>query len=406
MVKLMRHIVGGRPVGLWMALFCMLVCIVLGGGGQALSFVNWDAAMRLGFQENDPNDPDITERILAHVEWGVSAGDTLISLPLFLVGLAGLIFRRSWGMVAAMMAAASWVYMFAVYGMQRYSLAHRDHLVEWEDYTGIIAAFALLALVPCLLIIWGLGANADRFAISRPHSHILRRKEDVLEPFFFEDFLICTWQVLRTIPQVWIGRRLNWNVSREEVNRKLAGDEFAEGSTAANRAITIDRPPQDVWPWIARFGRGAGFYTWDFLDNRGHRHPDYVIDGPEPAIGDWSEGIGKICYIETGRELVWYAEPEFLGIKPPLVVNFRMDPVADGATRVHFRFSFVFPKTIRGRIALRIGLLMDHVMSTEMLRRLKVLIETYEERCQNGETNRHRAPHQKSPWRPAASEHE
>jgi hypothetical protein len=26
---------------------------------------------------------------------------------------------------------------------------------------------------------------------------------------------------------------------------------------AAHRAITIDRPPEKVWPWIAQFGRGA-----------------------------------------------------------------------------------------------------------------------------------------------------
>jgi hypothetical protein len=26
---------------------------------------------------------------------------------------------------------------------------------------------------------------------------------------------------------------------------------------AAHGAITIDRPPEKVWPWIAQFGRGA-----------------------------------------------------------------------------------------------------------------------------------------------------
>jgi hypothetical protein len=50
-------------------------------------------------------------------------------------------------------------------------------------------------------------------------------------------------------------------------------------------------------------------------------------------------------------------------------------------------------------MALRVGLLMDQVMSTEMLRPLKLLIESYEERVESGETNRSLAPHQKSPWR-------
>ena len=35
-------------------------------------------------------------------------------------------------------------------------------------------------------------------------------------------------------------------------------------------------------------------------------------------------------------------------------------------------------------MALRVGLLMDQVMSTEMLRRLKLLIESYEERVESG----------------------
>ena len=45
---------------------------------------------------------------------------------------------------------------------------------------------------------------------------------------------------------------------------------------------------------------------------------------------------------------------------------------------------------------------MDHVMSTEMLRRLKLLIETYEERIGSNETNKSLAPHQRSHWRPAS----
>jgi hypothetical protein len=29
----------------------------------------------------------------------------------------------------------------------------------------------------------------------------------------------------------------------------------------AHRAITIDRPPEEVWPWIAQFGGGAAYYS-------------------------------------------------------------------------------------------------------------------------------------------------
>ena len=39
---------------------------------------------------------------------------------------------------------------------------------------------------------------------------------------------------------------------------------------ASTHAITIDAPPEQVWPWIAQMGAGrAGWYSWDAIDNGG-----------------------------------------------------------------------------------------------------------------------------------------
>jgi hypothetical protein len=39
---------------------------------------------------------------------------------------------------------------------------------------------------------------------------------------------------------------------------------------ASTHAITIDAPPDRVWPWIAQMGSGrAGWYSWDAIDNGG-----------------------------------------------------------------------------------------------------------------------------------------
>lgn len=39
---------------------------------------------------------------------------------------------------------------------------------------------------------------------------------------------------------------------------------------ASTHAITIDAPPDHVWPWIAQMGAGrAGWYSWDAIDNGG-----------------------------------------------------------------------------------------------------------------------------------------
>jgi hypothetical protein len=398
----MRRIIGRHPLGIWIAVFAVLFCVFLGGGGQALSLYDWDLAVRLGFQENAADSPDTVQRVLAQVEWGVAFADVFLVVPLFTLTLAGILLRRFWGMVAGMMASICWVYMFLAYTAQRLALVFRGGMGQWSDYIGIIGLFALVALFPSSLTIWGLWANADRFASPRPNSHVLRRKQDGLQPFFFEDLLICTGQVLRAIPIVWIGKRLSWNTRPEEVGRKMTGDQMVGTGIAANRAITIERPPEQVWPWLAQFGRGAAYYSWDFLDNPGYRHADYLLPVPDPKIGDWNKDIGTIRHIGKDKELVWYDECTFLGMKTAMALTFHLDPVTNHATRLLFRISIGLTQTsLRARIALRVGLLMDHVMSTEMLRRLKLLIETYEERTTNGEINRSSAPHQKSPWHPS-----
>jgi hypothetical protein len=56
-----------------------------------------------------------------------------------------------------------------------------------------------------------------------------------------------------------------------EKRRPLAVDGLVpETIFASTHAITIDAPPEQVWPWIAQMGAGrAGWYSWDAIDNGG-----------------------------------------------------------------------------------------------------------------------------------------
>lgn len=50
-----------------------------------------------------------------------------------------------------------------------------------------------------------------------------------------------------------------WGATDEEVRGPMPGDEIvAKASFNATRAITIDAPPDAVWPWIVQMG-AAGF---------------------------------------------------------------------------------------------------------------------------------------------------
>lgn len=62
---------------------------------------------------------------------------------------------------------------------------------------------------------------------------------------------------------------LRWGATKEEIEGYLPGDEFAEGRDLdATHAITIDAPPDCVWPWIAQIGQNkAGCYSYQWLEN-------------------------------------------------------------------------------------------------------------------------------------------
>ena len=61
--------------------------------------------------------------------------------------------------------------------------------------------------------------------------------------------------------------------------QNLAGDELIPRPIGVvNHAITIHRSPRDVWPWLAQMGAGrAGWYSYDFIDNGGHRSAKRIL---------------------------------------------------------------------------------------------------------------------------------
>lgn len=57
------------------------------------------------------------------------------------------------------------------------------------------------------------------------------------------------------------------------------GDELVEyPNLVATRAVSIDAPPEVVWPWLVQIGRGrAGWYSYDRLDNKGMPSASEII---------------------------------------------------------------------------------------------------------------------------------
>jgi len=62
-----------------------------------------------------------------------------------------------------------------------------------------------------------------------------------------------------------------WGATDDEVGRAMPGDDLLPSDAAnSTRAITIDAPPERVFPWLLQIGYGrGGWYSYDWLDNDG-----------------------------------------------------------------------------------------------------------------------------------------
>lgn len=69
----------------------------------------------------------------------------------------------------------------------------------------------------------------------------------------------------------WLGEdyRKNWGASEAEQAMTLPGDSLVLApSVVTTRAITVNAPPESVWPWLLQMGqRRGGFYTHSALEN-------------------------------------------------------------------------------------------------------------------------------------------
>ncbi len=188
--------------------------------------------------------------------------------------------------------------------------------------------------------------------------------------------ILASSPLLAAVGYAVIRRRvLTWGATQTEADGPLAGDELlptANGETT--RAIDIDAPPADVWPWLAQMGPSprGGAYTYDWIENllglNMHSVDRVLPQYQRPQAGDTID-LGanrmRLELVEPRHALVWRSEDGNWSWAFVLVDR-------GGRTRLISRNRFNLP-SLAARIAMLPMELGSLVMERHMLREIKRL---------------------------------
>lgn len=175
----------------------------------------------------------------------------------------------------------------------------------------------------------------------------------------------------------------HWGSTKDEIGGSLPGDALLPNAQfRSTRAITIDAPPDAVWPWLVQVGCGrAGFYSNDLLDNLGRPSAKTIVDDLQHLeVGQWipmspsstptDKTALRVDSFEVGSWMLW--------TKPDSTWSWRLTPTASGGTRLVARIHAVYdwshpPMAILGFVLMEFG---DFAMMRRMLRGIKTRAES------------------------------
>ncbi len=154
----------------------------------------------------------------------------------------------------------------------------------------------------------------------------------------------------------WMRR---WGATDAEIDAELPVDELVEpGARSITRAITVNAPVEDVWPWLVQIGQDrAGFYSYTWLENlvgAGMRNASSVHpEWQSREAGDSVWLASERRYHDRGRQVAGLVESEAAlvlvspadwrrlrqGARASGAWSFFLAPKGDGRTRFIIRSS-------------------------------------------------------------------
>lgn len=196
----------------------------------------------------------------------------------------------------------------------------------------------------------------------------------------------------------WI---LQWGSTAEERRRGLPGDDVTPGAAyVTTRAVTVNAPPDAIWPWLVQMGQDrAGFYTHNWVERLlqsgipdvSDLRPEWQHLEPGDLVRTNREIRGKpmgwpVLGVEAGRSLVLQSRS-----LPAGSYAFVLAPIDAGTTRLLVRDRATW-KSWEWPFTLLLYEPLHAYMQTGLLSGLKRRAEAIETQPGHGEVSRRELP--------------
>ena len=176
---------------------------------------------------------------------------------------------------------------------------------------------------------------------------------------------------------------MNMGTTPQEKKMGLPGDDLVKAARRmATRAISIDAPPEKVWPWLVQLGQGrGGFYSYDALENLVGLdiHSAERIDErwQDVRVGDrvhLAEGMGlDVVILESAQALVLQGGDLPDGVPAPdfdFSWAFVLERRSAGGTRLIVRERYSF-ESLKVMPVVSMAMWVSALMSRKMLLGIK-----------------------------------
>jgi hypothetical protein len=127
-----------------------------------------------------------------------------------------------------------------------------------------------------------------------------------------------------------------WGATEAEVHRALPGDGIvlaARANDTSTRAITIEAPIREVWPWVAQLGQDrGGFYSFELLEDLAGAEMENA-DRVRPEWQHWN--VGDKLWMAPPHKFRGQGYAVLLVLRPGRALGFATRQIGTPATAVH-----------------------------------------------------------------------